>query len=301
MSYNNSLASLCNSNQSFPVFLYNIWVYDTAMFNLVALMTCTVNLLLAPVAIAGNALVLAAIRQSSSLKTPSYLLLGGLAFTDFFTSLFIQPLCAVNILAELKGSKKLFCVANRILDQVGPYFFIVTMEIITFMPTERWLHMSQRSLITNGRVYKVLGVFLILPILYLPFGIFRNILVFVFGIMCLVLTSVAYYKVFKFVRHHQQQVQTNQQAIDAAKYRKSVFTIFFILLLFLVSYMPNWLCLAVLSLFASKLKSLYVVVLYVTATVLFSSSSLNPILYCWRIKELRSAVMYLLKALFCHC
>ena len=188
-----------------------------------------------------------------------------------------------------------------LLYQVGPYFFIVTMEIITFMSTERWLHMSRRSLITNGRVYKVLGVFLILPILYLPFGIFRNILVFVFGIMCFVLTSVAYYKVFKIVRHHQQQVQANRQAIDVAKYRKSVFTIFFILLLFLVSYMPNWLCLAVLSLFASKLNSLCVVVLYVTATVLFSSSSLNSILYCWRIKELRSAVMYLLKALFCHC
>ena len=193
--------------------------------------------------------------------------------------------------SRVKGEQKAFlCRKPRILDQVGPYFFIVTMEITTFMSIERWLHMSQRSLITNGRVYKMLGVFFILPILCLPFGIFRNILVFVFGIMC---RDYVFRANFSCLLQSVQNCSPTSTAGSSEPtsyrrskvYRKSVFTIFFILLLFLVSYVPNSSCLAVLSLFASKLKPLYVVVLYVPATVLFSSSSLNPILYCWRLRN----------------
>ena len=47
--------------------------------------------ILSPVAAAGNALVLAAIWRNQSLRTPSYVLLAGLAFTDFCTGLITQP------------------------------------------------------------------------------------------------------------------------------------------------------------------------------------------------------------------
>lgn len=294
-----SINSPCDSKPNSTAFSHHFGEHD-ALFNVVVLLTCTVNLLLSPVAMAGNTLVLTSIWRNPSLKTPSYLILGGLAFTDFFTGLLIQPLYAVNVLAEFKENTQLFCIANRILDQVGPYFFTVTMETISFMSIERWLHMSRRSLITKGRVCKIFGVFLLLPVFYLAFRPVSNVLIFFFGILCFVLTSVAYYKVFKIVRQHQQQVQVNQQAIDAAKYKKSVFTVLFILLLFLASYIPNWLCLTILASFASNLESGYVVVLYFTATVLYASSSLNPILYCWRINEIRSSVRQLLKTMFCH-
>ena len=44
-----------------------------------------------PVAVTGNALVCAAIWKNSSLRTPSYILLAGLAFSDFCTGLIVQP------------------------------------------------------------------------------------------------------------------------------------------------------------------------------------------------------------------
>ena len=43
--------------------------------------------LLSPVAVVGNGLVLAAIWRNPSLRTPSYILLAGLAITDFCTGL----------------------------------------------------------------------------------------------------------------------------------------------------------------------------------------------------------------------
>ena len=49
--------------------------------------------LFSPIAVVGNALVLTAILREPSLKTPSNILLAGLAFTDFGTRLISQPFC----------------------------------------------------------------------------------------------------------------------------------------------------------------------------------------------------------------
>ena len=57
-----------------------------------AVFTCVViNALSSPVAIVSNTLVVTAIWRNSSLRTPSYILLAGLAITDFFTGLITQP------------------------------------------------------------------------------------------------------------------------------------------------------------------------------------------------------------------
>lgn len=62
-----------------------------------------------------------------------------------------------------------------------------------------------------------------------------------------VVTTFSYYKVYRVIRHHQIGVQANQNAIDILKYRKSIFTILYILALFVLSYVPGWCCLSALS------------------------------------------------------
>ena len=51
----------------------------------VTLGTCVVNAVLAPMTVAANAFILLAIWKNPSLRTPSYVLLAGLAVTDFGT------------------------------------------------------------------------------------------------------------------------------------------------------------------------------------------------------------------------
>ena len=53
--------------------------------------------LFSPIAVVGNALVMTAILRKPSLKTPSNILLAGLAFTDFGTGLISQPLYVINV------------------------------------------------------------------------------------------------------------------------------------------------------------------------------------------------------------
>ena len=75
---------------------------------------------------------------------------------------------------------------------------------------------------------------------YFTFGV----MFFVHLLVSLTCTSISYFKVFRIIRRHQQQVQANespqnfgQPAIDLAKYKKSVFTIMFILGIFCISYL----------------------------------------------------------------
>ena len=88
---------------------------------------------------AGNALILAAIWKNTSLRTPSYILLAGLAATDFATGLITQPFYAAYIFAGKN------CIVSVIADMASRYFATVTAETITVMSIERWLHMSRRS------------------------------------------------------------------------------------------------------------------------------------------------------------
>ena len=117
------------------------------------------------------------------------------------------------------------------------------------------------------------------------------IVIFFFGAaLCFLTTGFAYFKVFRIIRHHQSQIQTNQNAIDIDKYNKSVFTIIYILAIFLLSYVPFVCSLAVVNIMGFISAKLARASVNACAVIVFSSSFANPLLYYWRIKEIRDSV-----------
>ena len=280
-------------------------------------------LVLSPAAVVGNALVLTAILKNSSLRTPSYILLAGLAFTDFGTGLISQPLYAINAIAFRKvekdfntfngsSSPRTYLALGMMGNGIGSYFGTLTMLIITIMSVERWLHMSRRSLVTVRRTYIATAVLLLLPI---PFAVCRvllsnpsNIAVNVASstslICCLVITPVAYFKVFQIIRAHQQQIHSSelsqnaaQPAMHMAKYKKSVFTILYILAIFLICYLPMAITFGLIPVLNYEKET--VPLLHFSFLLVFMSSSLNPALYLWRMKDIRNEVARLTKAVLC--
>ena len=264
-------------------------------------------LALAPVAVAGNALILATIWKKSFQKTPFHILLSGLAFTDLCTGL-SSPLLAVPQLLSLlclgKWSvslKHMFIIGTAILS----YLVAFTLLIITFMSVERWLHMSRRSLVTSRRGVFTAATLALVPV---PLAVFNtlnvikgtfvqevNTAIAVCMLCCYLTTSVAYFKVYRIIRQHQQQVQGNQPhqnfgqpAIDFAKYRKSVVSIAYILALFSFCFLPIIVSLLLLvhTDFSVKIRTAY----SVSLLLLFLSSSLNPGLYVSRMKDVRDGV-----------
>ena len=62
------------------------------------------------------------------------------------------------------------------------------------------------------------------------------------AVVYLAIVAFSYSKVFRIIRNHQIAVQANENAIDILKYRKSIFTILYILALFVLSYSPYVCC-----------------------------------------------------------
>ena len=281
---------------------------SSSVYYHVILTTCVVTALLAPMAVAGNALIMAAIWRNPSLRTPSYVLLAGLAFTDFCTGLLSQPFFVMYELASLAGNIKIFCIAGVITQGVAYYFSCVTVNVMTTIAVERWLHMSRRSLLTVRRVVILYITYVVLLFLLVAghmynwyktkefFSVFI-VLLFLGAAFCFSLTIFAYLKVFQIIREHQSQVQTNQNAIDIQKYRKSVFTILYILAVLLFSYVPFLCCLLVISImddFSAESSSTAKIV---CAAIVLFSSFVNPLLYYRRIKEIRDGVRSIVRNL----
>ena len=136
----------------------------SSSYDQVTVAACVATILLAPMTVEGNALILAAIWGNPSLRTPSYVLLTGLAITDFCTGLLTQPLFAVYKLADVTRNGKVYCVASIVTESVGLYFSSLTFVVIAMIAVERWLHMSRISLLTVPRVVILYITFVVLLI-----------------------------------------------------------------------------------------------------------------------------------------
>ena len=269
-----------------------------------------------PVAVMGNAVILAAVWRKTFQRTPFHILLGGLAFTDLCTGLIVQPLIAASSFLHISYLKVATAQPEllRSITVIGNvsflYFVTVTFCTMSLMAVGRWLHMSRRSLVTSRRGCLTLTVVLLVPIPLVVVqvvdfvkgktGLELSITAYAVMLFCFLTTFVAYFKVFRIIRQHQQQVMGNestqnfgQPAINLAKYKKSVVSILYILALFSFCFLPMIVSLAVILNLDYASETVAAFQLSLVALIL--SSSLNPCLYLWRMNDIRRGV----KQLFC--
>jgi len=106
-------------------------------------------------------------------------------------------------------------------------------------------------------------------------------------------TALSTGKIFHIVRRHQREIYRQQQsvqrtAVNVVKCKKSSITVLYIYGLFLIFYLPLLLTILVKT-FSGYTTSVKIAYDYVT-TAVFINSFLNPLVYCWRIGEIRRAV-----------
>ena len=90
----------------------------------------------------------------------------------------------------------------------------------------------------------------------------------------------------------------HQNPIDIEEYKKSVFTILYILAIFLLSYVPLVCCVVVVNVVDLGSESSNAAV-DASSVIVFSSSFFNPLLYYWRVKEIRQSVKAIVRNLCC--
>ena len=220
-------------------------------------------------------------------------------------------LCRANVDVPRLGnpsvvSRKVLLIKIKMIgDGSAIYFILVTVLLISLTSIERWLHMSRRSLVTSrGGCFTVI-ILLIIPTplvvlsaldhIHQKYTTVVNIILSTIFFTCYLTTSFACFKVFGIIRHHQQQVQSNgtsqsfgQSPINLAKYKKSVASLVYIVLLFSFCFIPI-IVISVVRL-SQEEDSKLVVAHEFSLVFVFLSSSLNPALYLWRMNDIRSGV-----------
>ena len=268
------------------------------------------NIPLSITAFLGNLLIIIALQKVLSLHPPSKILLGCLASTDLCVGLITQPLY-VTFLWSPAHSKHCYYV-NLATFTIGVLLCGVSLLTLTAISMDRLLALllglRYRQVVTLRRVWLLVitfGIFSV-AIVMTEFYNFRTAT----GIACIILllgvaiSSFCYFKIYLTLRHRRvlvgdcvlQQLNEGRNPLKIARYRKTVSSALWVQMTVLACYLPYGVVGAVRA--ATGTSSLDLA-WDVTLSLLFLNSSLNPFLYCWKIRQVRQAVKDTAKQLPC--
>lgn len=271
------------------------------------IITCAINVPSMLVAIVGNSLVLAAILSAPSLRSPAILLLCNLALSDLLVGLVIQPLFIAHS----------FNLTTRLLTSIWLIMSYsacgISLCTMTAIAVDRFLalhyHLRYSTMVTSFRIKTILTALWLKSVIFS--GIyFWSVRIFflyitIFVCLCLIISVFCYVRIFKIVRHQQKKIQCQHQAVNLPQgstisnllqLKKSAINSFLFFIVMVLFYTPV---------------STYLSLIYATKdgshrgwnvaiTLVFINSSVNPFLYCWRMGDLRAAVMKTARKLFCR-
>ena len=272
-----------------------------------------VNIFLSITAFLGNFLILVALNKESSLHPPSKLLYRCLATTDLLVGLVSQPLYATYWMSLVYEHWTLCEYASGAAFISSIALCGVSLLTLTAISVDRLLALllgiRYRQIVTLKRIYIITTTFWIFSVAAGSFSILHTRITLSCGIIvipsCSVISIASYTKIFRTLRHNQAQVQDRVQqqssqttALNMARYRKAVSSALWVQLALAVCYVPTFLVLLVLA--TRKTYSSHVVVIYAIANILmYFNSTLNPFLYCWKVKEVRQAVKQTIRQALC--
>ena len=271
------------------------------------------NIFLSITASLSNALILIALHKVTSIYPPTKLLFRCLAVTDLGVGLISQPVFAISLLSWKTDLDINWDVLFSISDASIVVLSAVSILSSTAISVDRLLALMMglryRHVVSLRRVRALIICLWMLSSALaagIIFGkdktqyIIVNVLLVL--IILFILTSfISYTKIYLRLRHHQIQLQENQQQqgqplpnrgeipLNIARYKKTVSSIAWVQLALIICYLPFTVC-QILSLNEALNLSMLTRAIHVTFSFLFLNSSLNPILYCWKIKDVRQAV-----------
>ena len=278
---------------------------------------CAVNVILALTAIIGNSLVLHVARKSRTLRSPSMFLLCGLAMTDLAVGTVVQPLFIANDLISLYSrSQRLKQFSMGVYNTFGYSLCGISLCTVTAIAVDRLIAVKRSlhypCMVTIPRVRRVLiAIWTICLILAIASFWRHKIVLISLGTVicaCLCISTICHVKIYRTVRYHQNAIQLQFLAVETnnghvpghvkkvTSLKMSAFNAFIVFLVLIICY------------------GLYLVVYYIvtlvyptdreiatslTSTIVFINSSLNPLLYCWRVCEIRQAVKQTCRTFVC--
>lgn len=270
--------------------------------------TCVLNSIFSLITITGNFIILNAIWKNRELHSPSFVLLFFLALSDLLVGLICQPSFVAFKIAELRRDFSCYCISRMIQSISGWTTSGVSLLTLSAVSLDRLLsltlHLRYNTIVTVPRAF-VACVFLwffAVTGMMLRFTMTNWIILpLIILLTTFLVTALSTLKIFMIVRRHlcqikqlQRNLNTSQtETVQVLKCRKSVVTVLYVYGLFWIFYVPF--CVTMLMDSAEGYTLTVKIVYDYVGTIVFLNSFFNPIVYCWRIREIRNAVKSLLR------
>ena len=253
------------------------------------IVNCVFNNLLTYTAIMLNSLTIYAVRKTTSLPKTLRTLLLSLAVSDIGVGFIVQPFYTSFLVKWLQLNDPK-CNAYKALVAIGLIFSQASFLNIVAASVERFLavhlHLRYQELVSNS----LLAFWNLQEVYWLIFSIM--------GVTCLILTTIVYTRIYFIAQRHKNQIQSLQmhqveQTVEMARCKKlvhSAVSFFYVYILLLACYLPFLICLRI------EHPSVTIKIFWVVSlTLLFLNSSLNPLIYCWRMRNMRHSILNALR------
>ncbi|XP_068717162.1 melanocortin receptor 5-like [Montipora capricornis] len=275
--------------------------HRTTLFSL-----CVLHFVFSPVATFGNTLAIQALRKTSLLPANMRKLFLSLALSDLAVGLFSHIMLAVVFTKALNYNLDVLCPVTLAISNVIIYFLgSASLLNVTAIAADRLLavslHLRYQELVTAKRVTVALVAIWLTASSTSVCSFFTTLSLkvpLVLSSVGFLLTTVAYFRVYEVARYHRNRIhnqfqQQNSQTVVLLRERKSALSVLFFYAVFVACYLPNFCCVILLT--AGNWSGSVLAAFHVTIFVMFLNSSINPLIYCWRYREVRGIMKSTLK------
>ncbi|XP_022786785.1 adenosine receptor A2b-like [Stylophora pistillata] len=273
----------------------------------------TFNAFLIITTVVFNSVTIQALRRASFLPKPLKTFLLSLAVSDLGVGVVAQPLYLLLLVRWLQKNNEYYpsCALYTVYALTGIFFSVSSFFGVMALSADRFLaihlHLRYKECVTHKRVVSGVVTLWVLSIILSLFmlWVLPNVATAVHTtvcVACLSISAVFYSKIYLAVRRHKNQIQVLQvqkrkqdvitTTTDLTRSRKSAIGTFYVYLMFFICYVPLVCTFAATLAFDSS--SAIKISTISSWTLVFFNSSLNPAIYCWKLRHLRHEIIDLL-------
>lgn len=260
-------------------------------------------------AIIFNIVAILAVRRTLSLPKNFKILLLNMAVADAGVGLISQPFNLALLITDIESHHlKYLPQIKKVYESTTSLLCVASFLSVTALAADRFLavhlHLRYEELVTNKRVASAVIAVWTVSVTIALLRVWKEITAFAivatFLMICLIVIALFYCKLHLVVKYHTEQIMAQQiqcresnnelERVHAERQKRSAFMVFYIYLALLICYLP----LTILSTIYSLGIEVPAIVGLVCDILFMLNSSLNPLIYCWKIKHIRHAAKALL-------
>lgn len=271
---------------------------------------CAVHGLLSLTAIVGNVAMIFALQKASSIPRTSKILMQSLALTDLSVGVLGHPLYIVVIagIRQSYGCENIH-VTVMVFFILSASLVVVSLQMVAFIGVDRFLaitlHLRYNELVTPKRVVLMVASVWIFTLSVVFIGVFYyfqvgEIVLLVCSYASMLLLGIIYMKVYFVARRHQASIDSQAQVaskLNLARNKNLAIKTLYVFVVFELCYLPYVITFTVLVISGPSVVLQGTIQLATVLTML--NSSLNPIVFGWKMTEIRQIVKNKIKTFLC--